>query len=516
MSETLALSHGLPPSIREGAVLGGKYRLEREIGRGAMGTVWSAVHLTLGQRVAIKLIAAEYAQAPEARQRFSIEAKAAARLRSRHVVQIYDDGETPAGTPYIVLEYLEGETLEQRLERERDVPLNDAVRITRQVARALSRAHAQGIVHRDLKPGNVFLARSEDDEFGWIAKVLDFGIAKVAGQALASNTKTGTLLGTPLFMSPEQARGASTVDARSDLYSLGMVFYNMLTGELAFNGPSFADVLIAICTSPLPDLRASAPWVPQSVADWFQRACAREPQDRFQSADEMIEGLELALGVSTGAFSRQAPPEAKSETLRGHASPLTNGASQEANGASPLTNGAPQEAKAFGKGSTQILSTDPALLSSNPGTPARTLEPELALPTTTSRWPLFVGAGLVVLLIPLGAVLLLGHHKSPEPPQTAAPSALSVPAQTASEAAVVVAPIVPQGPAEPPSTVTAADPSAAAPLTTARPAEKSPGLRAPASPANSAKLPQKSGQVPASAPAPPAASSRNTPTDIGF
>jgi len=515
MSETLALSFGLPPSIREGAVLGGKYRLEQEIGRGAMGTVWSAVHLTLGQRVAIKLIAAEYAQAPEARQRFSIEAKAAARLRSRHVVQIYDDGETPAGTPYIVLEYLEGETLEQRLEREGDVPLNDAVRITRQVARALSRAHAQGIVHRDLKPGNVFLARSEDDEFGWIAKVLDFGIAKVAGQALASNTKTGTLLGTPLFMSPEQARGASSVDARSDLYSLGMVFYNMLTGALAFNGASFADVLIAICTSPLPDLRAAAPWVPQSVADWFQRACAREPQDRFQSADEMIEGLELALGVSTGVFSRQSQPEGKSETLRGHASPLTNGAPQEANGASLLTNGAPQEANAFGKGSTQILSTDPALLSSNPGTPARTIEPELALPSA-SRWPLFVGAGLVLLLIPVGAVLLLGHHKSPEPPQTAAPSAFSVPAQTAPDAAVIVAPIVPQGPAEPPSAVMDPDPSAAAPLASARPAEKSPGLRGPSSPANSAKISQKSGQAPLNSPALPAASSRNTPTDIGF
>src|ERR1700733_248800 len=179
MSETLALSHGLPSSIREGEVLGGKYRLEKEIGRGAMGTVWSAVHLTLGQRVAIKLISAEHAQSPEARQRFSTEAKAAARLRSRYVVQVYDDGETPAGTPYIVLEYLDGETLEQRLERERDVPLNDAVRVTRHVARALSRAHAQGIVHRDLKPGNVFLARSDDDELGWLAKVLDFGIAKL-------------------------------------------------------------------------------------------------------------------------------------------------------------------------------------------------------------------------------------------------------------------------------------------------------------------------------------------------
>src|SRR6478735_924228 len=212
MNEPGAAARGLPSMIREGQVLGGKYRLEREIGRGSMGTVWSAVHLTLGQRGAIKLISAEHAQAVEARLRFGTEAKAAARLRSRYVVQVYDDGETPAGTPYIVLEYLEGETLEQRLERERDLPLNDAVRITRHVARALSRAHAAGIVHRDLKPANVFLTRSDDDDGGWLAKVLDFGIAKVAEHGIATTntntttttttTTTGTLLGTPLFMSP--------------------------------------------------------------------------------------------------------------------------------------------------------------------------------------------------------------------------------------------------------------------------------------------------------------------------
>src|SRR6187402_2923907 len=347
MSE-MAVTRGLPSTIREGEILGGKYRLEREIGRASMGTVWSAVHLTLGQRVAIKLISAEHAQSAEARARFSTEAKAAARLRSRYVVQVYDDGETTAGTPYIVLEYLDGETLEQRLERERDLPLNDAVRVMRHVARALSRAHASGIVHRDLKPGNVFLTRSEDDEVGWLAKVLDFGIAKLEEQGIASTTKTGTLLGTPLFMSPEQVRGASSVDSRSDLYSLGMVFYNMLTGDYAFNGESFADVLVAICTGPLPDLRVAAPWVPASIAEWFQRACAREVQDRFQSADEMIEAMDLALGVSTGAFNRQSSPELQLDTLRGHSPPVQHS----------MPRPDASESGAFAKGSTQVLSTN--------------------------------------------------------------------------------------------------------------------------------------------------------------
>src|SRR5450432_1639460 len=400
MSETLALFQRPPSAIVEGQVLGGKYRLEREIGRGSMGTVWSAVHLTLGQRVAIKLISAEQGQSPDARRRFSTEAKAAARLRSRYVVQVYDDGETPAGTPYIVLEYLDGETLEQRLGRDRDLPLNDAVRVTRHVARALSRAHAQGIVHRDLKPGNVFLTRVEDDEVGWVAKVVDFGIAKVEELGMASTTKTGTLLGTPLYMSPEQVRGASSVDSRSDLYSLGLVFYNMLTGNLAFDGESFADVLVAICTGPLPDLRAAAPWIPTSVSEWYQRACARDANLRYQSADEMVEALDLALGVSTGAMSHGSSPEVKIDTLRGHAPPVAHGVPRS-----------PSDSGEYAKGATQVLTTDPRLLNSDPALSVRALDAELAT-STSSRTPLFIGAGIAVLILFLiGGVLLLGHSK---------------------------------------------------------------------------------------------------------
>ena len=492
--------------IREGEVLGGKYRLEKEIGRGAMGTVWSAVHLTLGQRVAIKLIAAEHAQAVEARRRFATEAKAAARLRSRYVVQVYDDGETPAGTPYIVLEYLEGETLEQRLERERDVPLNDAVRITRHVGRALSRAHAQGIVHRDLKPGNVFLTRSDDDELGWLAKVLDFGIAKLEEHGIASTTKTGTLLGTPLFMSPEQVRGANSVDGRSDLYSLGMVFYNMLTGSYAFNGESFADVLVAICTGPLPDLRTAAPWVPGSVADWFVRACAREPNDRFQSADEMIEGLELALGVSTGAYSRQSSPEVKIDTLRGHAPPIHHSVPR-----------APSDSGEFGSNATQALGMNPSLLeqvASSNANLGRTLDPELSVPTT-SRWPLFLGLALALLIVG-GAALLVGvggSKPSPATAQSAAPSATqSAPSLPASptppepipqiEPAPLPAPIPQIEPAPTPTAPIASSPAANAPIKAApRPAARPvPAIV----------------KAPENAPAPPPEKPRSTGTDIGF
>jgi eukaryotic-like serine/threonine-protein kinase len=490
MSETVALSFGLPSTIREGEVLGGKYRLEKEIGRGAMGTVWSAVHLTLGQRVAIKLIAAEHAQAPEARARFSTEAKAAARLRSRYVVQVYDDGETAAGTPYIVLEYMYGETLEQRLMREHNVPLNDAVRITRHVARALSRAHAQGIVHRDLKPANVFLARSEDDELGWVAKVLDFGIAKFVEQGVASTTKTGTLLGTPLFMSPEQVRGLSSVDARSDLYSLGIVFYNMITGAYAFTGESFADVLVHICTKQLPDIRELAPWIPSSVGDWFQRASAREANHRFQSADELIESLDLALGVSTGALSRQSADEVKLDTLRGHAPPVAH----------ELPRATPSPSGDSANGRTHVLVSDPSALKSAglpppnvanaPSPPsaqsplsAASPESQLTVPTT-SRAQLFIASGVFLLLVVGGAVLALSMRKSPPRAEPATSSAVvsavpTPPAPQITPERAVTAPL----PAPPASVVPAprvvSAPPAPRPVPPTKPAQTEPPVSPP-------------------------------------
>jgi len=506
MNEPVAVKRGLPSSICEGEILGGKYRLEREIGRGTMGTVWSAVHLTLGQRVAIKLIAAEHAQAEEARQRFSTEAKAAARLRSRYVVQVYDDGETAAGTPYIVLEYLDGETLEQRLEREHDLPLNDAVRVTRHVARALSRAHAAGIVHRDLKPGNVFLTRSEDDEVGWVAKVLDFGIAKLEEHGIASTTKTGALLGTPLFMSPEQVRGANSVDSRSDLYSLGMVFYNSLTGSYAFNGDSFADVLVAICTAPLPDLRDAAPWVPASIADWFQRACARDVQQRFQSADEMIEGLDLALGVTTGAYARQSSPEVRLDTLRGHAPPVQHS----------VPRGTPSDSGEFAKGSTQVLHTDQALLATNHGLAAHTLDPDEPALSRSPRKRWLVGGAVALVALLAGAALFLGRDHNVRPTSEVVPP----PSASPSAQRATVTPPTPPAPSVQPAS---AAPSAVA-VAIEPPAVNAPQPNIAAAKPNPARVVAPKSPAPAARPNPPISkaiapspvSPRSTNTDMGF
>ena len=287
------------PSTLPGTVIGAKYRIDGLIGRGGMGSVWSAVHLGLGQRVAVKLIAKRYASSREARTRFDLEAKAVAQLKSRYVVQVYDNGETDDGTPYIVMELLEGESLDHRITTRGPLPVDQVVRIVAQVGRALTRAHALGIVHRDLKPENIFLTRTEDDD-GEIAKVLDFGIAKIKNPDAASDsaTRTGAVLGTPLFMSPEQARGLKSVDQRTDHYSLGMVTYMMLTAKPAFSGESFGDILVAICTQPLPTLHQVAPWLPASLDTWLKRACAREPGDRHRSVEELLEGLYAAAGIA--------------------------------------------------------------------------------------------------------------------------------------------------------------------------------------------------------------------------
>lgn len=304
-----------PETVSPGSLLAGKYRIESELGRGAMGTVWLATHTTLGQKVAIKIISAEHASSDELRRRFDNEARAAAKLRSRFVVGVHDHGETASGLPYIVMEYLQGECLEDRIARLGALPLGDATTIARHVGRALAKAHSRNIVHRDLKPANIYISAGDDEDGdGWIAKVLDFGIAKMDDFGDRSTTKTGTVLGTPLFMSPEQVRGASNVDSRADLYSLGMVIYNMVTGTYAFEGQSFGDLLVSICTDPLPHITERAPHAPAALDDWFQKACARDREDRFQTADDMIRGLTDALGFAER--SRLSVSDLGSSTLK--------------------------------------------------------------------------------------------------------------------------------------------------------------------------------------------------------
>ncbi len=239
--------------IDVGTLLAGKYRLEALIGRGGMGSVWRAEHLGLTAPVAVKLLDLHDSGGnAEALARFHREARAAAAIRSPHVVQILDHGiDQHLGAPFIVMELMDGESLAQRLARQGRISPGETARVMTHVARALSRAHDAGIVHRDLKPDNVFLVRNEDEE---VAKVLDFGIAKAHGHALAgdSGTRTGTVMGTAYYMSPEQISGQKSVDLRTDLWALGVMTYECVSGVRPFDAETIGGLTLKICVEPMP------------------------------------------------------------------------------------------------------------------------------------------------------------------------------------------------------------------------------------------------------------------------
>src|SRR4051812_20586386 len=286
-----------------------------------MGSVWLADHLALEIPCAIKFIDREQ-NSPDARRRFEREAKAAAHLRGQNVVQILDHG-IWEGVPYIAMEYLEGEDLASRLDSVVRLPHAQTVRIIAQVAKGLARAHAAGIVHRDMKPENIFLAKDGDDE---VVKVLDFGIAKRSQTALSEGgTKTGSLLGTPYFMSPEQARGTKEIDHRSDLFSLAIIAYYCVTGRLPFYSEGLGDVLAQIMYEPIPVPSQYAP-VPPGFDAWWKRAAARPVEERFQSAKELADSLALALGVTSTIEVPALPPRAaepSSVDLSAHRLPIS-------------------------------------------------------------------------------------------------------------------------------------------------------------------------------------------------
>jgi serine/threonine protein kinase len=250
-----------------------------------MGTVWQAKHLTLHSLVAVKMMHPSIGFSKTGLQRFMLEARAAAGMRSPHVVQVLDHG-VDAGTPYIVMELLEGETLAARLRRVRRLSPRDTALFITHVARALSKAERVGITHRDLKPDNVFLIQNEDEE---IAKVLDFGVAKVDSPTFGSfgeggePTAAGALLGTPYYASPEQADGLKSIDHRTDIWSLSVMTYECLLGRRPFDGTSLPKLLMAICKDPLP-VPSQHGDVPAGFDAWFARACSRRIEGRFESA----------------------------------------------------------------------------------------------------------------------------------------------------------------------------------------------------------------------------------------
>ena len=268
--------------LAEGRVLAGKYRVERVLGRGGMGVVVAAHHIHLDEKVAIKFLLPDAVTSAEVVGRFVREARAAVRIKSEHVARVSDVGTLEGGEPYMVMEYLEGSDLAAWVQQRGALPVEQAVEFVLQASEAIAEAHALGIVHRDLKPANLFVVRRADGLLS--IKVLDFGISKVTGavgSADANMTRTTAVMGSPLYMPPEQMAASRNVDARSDIWALGVILYELLSGKAPFLGETLPEVCMKIATEPPPPIRSLRPDVPIELEAVILRCLEKDRERRY-------------------------------------------------------------------------------------------------------------------------------------------------------------------------------------------------------------------------------------------
>jgi serine/threonine-protein kinase len=293
-----------------GAVIG-QYKIIRKLGEGGMGTVYLGQHQLLGRKAAVKVLLPQLSQRADIVTRFFNEARAATSIQDPGIVQIFDFGFHTDQSAYIVMEFLEGEPLDARLHKLGRLPVADALRITRQCASSLAAAHAMHIIHRDLKPENIFLVRDPEVATGERAKILDFGIAKLVDDEPGKiKTSVGALMGTPVYMSPEQCRGAGEVDHRSDIYALGCVLFHLLVGKPPFEGDGMGEIIAMQLREPPPLPSSRAPGIPPEVDALVLRALAKPVDERYQSMTEFALAIGQLLPYLTapGAAPSQPPP----------------------------------------------------------------------------------------------------------------------------------------------------------------------------------------------------------------
>ncbi|MBX3161961.1 MAG: serine/threonine protein kinase [Deltaproteobacteria bacterium] len=331
MSEPTSELPVLPPDpdLEVGQPVG-EYHIEGKLGQGAFGTVFRAAHPLIGKVVAIKVLARRFSVDPEMVSRFVAEARAVNQIRHRHIIDIFAFGQLEDGRHYYVMEHLDGETLDARLERDGRMSLAEALPILRAIARALDSAHAKGIAHRDLKAENVFLGREADG--GVFPKLLDFGIAKLLApdDGLKHKTRTGTPVGTPYYMSPEQCRGRD-VDHRTDLYALGVLAYLMLAGEFPHDADDYMSILIKQMSDHPAPPSTIAPELPAAVDEAIAWLMKKDPADRPSHARAAIQALEAAAGIAVG------PPSAAWDAQTGPIGARTPTTGQSVVPSAPVT-----------------------------------------------------------------------------------------------------------------------------------------------------------------------------------
>jgi serine/threonine-protein kinase len=482
--------------VQEGQVLAGKYRIEKVLGVGGMGVVVAARHMQLDTKVAIKFLLPEMLGHVEAVARFAREAKAAVKITGEHVARVLDVGVLETGAPYMVMEFLEGSDLSAVLRQRGALPVDQAVDFLLQASVAVAEAHSLGIIHRDLKPANLFCIRRADGKLS--VKVLDFGISKVTDPSGTDSgmsvTKTSAMMGSPLYMSPEQMQASKSVDARADVWALGVILYELLTGKVPFDGDTVTDVAIKVAMQPVAPIRTVRPDIPEGLQAVLQKCLEKSKEQRYANV--------AALAVALNDF---APPRAKAlvericDILQVTAPPQADVGVTSGVGAPMATTGGDRQAPAVG------AATMSAVANTTPGTPGG-----------NKRAIAFAVVGVCAGL-GLAAAALVVLRKPAEPPAAAAAMspAASAPAASASVATLAPEPSAPVRLADPAAdvpTAAAQTPPSSRPVVASNPTRgsaKTPPGKTPAPPPPVAAAP-----APAPAPAPHPTAKKNA-LDLG-
>jgi serine/threonine-protein kinase len=393
---------------RIGTVLAGRFRLDAILGRGGMGVVFKGEDTSTGAPVAVKLLNYEYAERKDVVSRFMREARTMIDLAHPHIVGVIDCGQDSDGTVYLALEFLDGQSLGDRLAELGVLGVVEAADILLPVMDALAHAHAHGVIHRDLKPDNIYVTRGPDGKL--VPKLLDFGIAKTLDKDVTALTKTGFVLGTPEYMSPEQAQGRS-VDAAADIYSMGVVFYECLSGTLPTGDLDGPAILVATAMGKTIPLAERAPWLPKNVVDVITKALQVDPNERFKDMARFAAAMAQACGIvrKSGDVRPPAGTIARRKTQMGLRDPVVKNSSPS------------------------LLQFDDKLSQPLPfGATAASTETMPRVAPRSGRWPLLwvTGAVLGLFALGVGGAVLIGKRASPMPmapsPSEPEPSAASV------------------------------------------------------------------------------------------